>query len=151
MKIMHESAAALYPSAQAVTLTPWPRRSISCFGPGWAEIRTPALVTGCCLRAMGVSKHLAALAGIGFVPGETVQVLARGLGGDPLAVRVGRHVCVAAARGGHGQVNAGMRPEPRSGTERWGRVAHRHGQRVNSCAWPCWATPIAARRRCSTC
>jgi hypothetical protein len=39
--------------------------SVSGFGPGWTES--------------------------GFVPGETVQVLARGAwGGDPLAVRVGQ-------------------------------------------------------------
>jgi ferrous iron transport protein A len=56
------------------------------------KARTPARVTGL-VPARDGREHstLLRLLEIGFVPGESVQVLARGAwGGDPLAVRVGQ-------------------------------------------------------------
>jgi ferrous iron transport protein A len=56
------------------------------------KARTPALVTGLVPASDGREHStLLRLLEIGFVPGEAVQVLARGAwGGDPLAVRVGQ-------------------------------------------------------------
>jgi ferrous iron transport protein A len=44
-----------------------------------AEVRAPA----------GAPEWAGQLSDLGFVPGEPVQLMARGLGGDPLVVRVG--------------------------------------------------------------
>ena len=92
MKTMHESAAALYPSALAATLTVASASASAASGLDGLKVRTPALVTGL-VPARDGREHstLLRLLEIGFVPGETVQVLARGAwGGDPLAVRVGQ-------------------------------------------------------------
>ena len=92
MKTMHESAAALYPSALAATLAVASASSSAASGLDGLKLRTPALVTGL-VPARDGREHstLLRLLEIGFVPGETVQVLARGAwGGDPLAVRVGQ-------------------------------------------------------------
>ncbi len=92
MKIIHEGAsAALYPSTQAVTPTAASAFTSAALGLDGLKIRTPALVAGL-LPARDGREHstLLRLLEIGFVPGESVQVLARGAwGGDPLAVRVG--------------------------------------------------------------
>ncbi len=147
MKTMHESAAALYPSALAATLTVASASPSAASGLDGLKVRTPALVTGL-VPARDGREHstLLRLLEIGFVPGETVQVLARGAwGGDPLAVRVGQATL-------------------RCGTKRRPWCRFRRGAvmsavlnagggvatRQSSCVWLCWATPIAARRRCST-
>ena len=82
MKIMHEgAAAALYPSTQAVTPTAASAFTSAALGLDGLKIRTPALVAGL-LPARDGREHstLLRLLEIGFVPGESVQVLARGLG-----------------------------------------------------------------------
>ena len=91
MKTMHESAAALYPSALAATLAVASASPSAASGLDGLKVRTPALVTGLVPARDGEHSTLLRLLEIGFVPGETVQVLARGAwGGDPLAVRVGQ-------------------------------------------------------------
>lgn len=96
MKTMHESAAALYPSALAATLAVASASPSAASGVDGLKVRTPALVTALVtglVPARDGREHstLLRLLEIGFVPGETVQVLARGAwGGDPLAVRVGQ-------------------------------------------------------------
>lgn len=48
------------------------------------------LVTVAAVRApAGAPDWAGQLSDLGFVPGEPVQLMARGLGGDPLVVRVG--------------------------------------------------------------
>ena len=106
---MHEgAAAALHPGTPPTTLTVAPAAALGAgLAPGSVSTsaaplaplgldglksRTPALVTGL-VPARDGREHstLLRLLEIGFVPGETVQVLARGAwGGDPLAVRVGQ-------------------------------------------------------------
>ena len=110
--------------------------------PGRLPLRTDAWVVG--LR-MEAAEHdgdlLLRLLEIGFLPGERVRVVARAFPvGDPVAVRVGRSTFALRRR----------RP-------RWWHQHHAlrrppHGAAAAApCAWPCWATPTAARRRCSTC
>ena len=93
MKTMHEgAAAALHPSTQAATPTAVSAFPSAALGLDGLKVRTPALVTGL-VPARDGREHstLLRLLEIGFVPGEVVQVLARGAwGGDPLAVRVGQ-------------------------------------------------------------
>ena len=92
MRTMQEgAAAALHPSAlaapSATASVPYAALTLNGLKP-----RTPALVTGL-VPARDGREHstLLRLLEIGFVPGEIVQVLARGAwGGDPLAVRVGQ-------------------------------------------------------------
>ena len=89
---MHEgAAAALHPGTQAAPLAGASVLSSAALGLDGLKIRTPALVAGL-LPARDEREHstLLRLLEIGFAPGESVQVLARGAwGGDPLAVRVG--------------------------------------------------------------
>ena len=78
--------------ALAATLTVASASPSAASGLDGLKLRTPALVTGL-VPARDGREHstLLRLLEIGFVPGETVQVLARGAwGGDPLAVRVGQ-------------------------------------------------------------
>ena len=92
MRTMQEgAAAALHPSAlaapSATASVPYAALTLNGLKP-----RTPALVTGL-VPARDGREHstLLRLLEIVFVPGEIVQVLARGAwGGDPLAVRVGQ-------------------------------------------------------------
>ena len=105
---MHEgAAAALHPSTQAATPTAASAFPSAALGLDGLKVRTPALVTGL-VPARDGREHstLLRLLEIGFVPGEAVQVLARGAWGcDPLAVRVGqatfalRHQEAAMVRG----------------------------------------------------
>ena len=85
MKTMHESAAALYPSALAATLAVASASPSAASGLDGLKVRTPALVTGL-VPARDGREHstLLRLLEIGFVPGETVQVLARGAWGATL-------------------------------------------------------------------
>ncbi|PIF25312.1 ferrous iron transport protein A [Acidovorax sp. 56] len=93
MKTMHEgAAAALHPSTQAASPTAASAFPSAALGLDGLKVRTPALVTGL-VPARDGREHstLLRLLEIGFVPGEAVQVLARGAwGGNPLAVRVGQ-------------------------------------------------------------
>lgn len=93
MKTMHEgAAAALHLSTQAATPTAASAFPSAALGLDGLKVRTPALVTGL-VPARDGREHstLLRLLEIGFVPGEAVQVLARGAwGGNPLAVRVGQ-------------------------------------------------------------
>ena len=93
MKTMHEgAAAALHPSTQAASPTAASAFPSAALGLDGLKVRTPALVTGL-VPARDGREHstLLRLLEIGFVPGESVQVLARGAwGGNPLAVRVGQ-------------------------------------------------------------
>lgn len=93
MKTMHEgAAAALHPSTQAATPTAASAFPSAALGLDGLKVRTPALVTGL-VPARDGREHstLLRLLEIGFVPGEAVQVLARGAwGSNPLAVRVGQ-------------------------------------------------------------
>ncbi len=93
MKTMHEgAAAALHSSRQAATPTVASVFTSAALGLDGLKVRTPALVTGL-VPARDGREHstLLRLLEIGFVPGEAVQVLARGAwGGNPLAVRVGQ-------------------------------------------------------------
>ena len=58
---------------------------------------------------------------IGFLPGERVHVVARAFpAGEPMAVRVGHHLCAAQARGG-----AGAHQHHATGAGRCGMSAHR--------------------------
>ncbi|RLJ39415.1 FeoA family protein [Acidovorax sp. 106] len=93
MKTMHEgAAAALHPSPSVVTPAVAPAPASMALGLDSLKARTPALVTGLVPASDGREHStLLRLLEIGFVPGEAVQVLARGAwGGDPLAVRVGQ-------------------------------------------------------------
>ena len=93
MKTMQEgAAAALHPGTQASATTVASVSHSSAAGLDRLKVRTPALVTGL-VSARDGREHstLLRLLEIGFVPGEAVQVLARGAwGGDPLAGRVGQ-------------------------------------------------------------
>jgi ferrous iron transport protein A len=101
MKTMQEgAAAALHPDATLVATTAVPsaipHSAHNCLsaalGLDALGVRTPAVVAGL-VPARDGREHstLLRLLEIGFVPGETVQILARGAwGGDPLAVRVGQ-------------------------------------------------------------
>ncbi|PJI98708.1 ferrous iron transport protein A [Acidovorax sp. 69] len=83
MKTMDDGAAAM--------LRPRTGHSSST-GLDALPLHAQALVTGL-LPARDAQEHsvLLRLLEIGFVPGETVRVVARGgLGGDPIAVRVGQ-------------------------------------------------------------
>lgn len=83
MKTMDEGAAAL--------LRPRAGHSPST-GLDVLPLHAQALVTGL-LPARDAQEHsvLLRLLEIGFLPGETVRVVARGgMGGDPIAVRVGQ-------------------------------------------------------------
>ncbi|MCZ8096025.1 MAG: FeoA family protein [Acidovorax sp.] len=93
MKTMHEgAAAALHPSPSVVTPAVASAPASMALGLDSLKARTPALVTGLVPASDGREHStLLRLLEIGFVPGEAVQVLARGAwGGDPLAVRVGQ-------------------------------------------------------------
>lgn len=83
MKAMdHGAAALLHQRAGCSTST----------GLDALPLRAQALVTGL-LPARDAQEHsvLLRLLEIGFLPGETVRVVARGgVGGDPIAVRVGQ-------------------------------------------------------------
>ena len=132
MKTMHESAAALYPSALAATLAVASASPSAASGLDGLKVRTPALVTGL-VPARDGREHstLLRLLEIGFVPGETVQVLARGAwGGDPLAVRVGqatfalRHQEAAMV-----QVQAQGKKPPWCKCRCWHERGGKHGER----------------------
>ncbi len=89
MKTMHEGAAAtLHLGELAGDLAAAPHGA----GLDALPARTPARVIGLTPARDGREHStLLRLLEIGFAPGETVQVLARGVwGGDPLAVRVGQ-------------------------------------------------------------
>jgi len=83
MKAMdHGAAALLHQRAECSAST----------GLDALPLRAQALVTGL-LPARDAQEHsvLLRLLEIGFLPGETVRVVARGgVGGDPIAVRVGQ-------------------------------------------------------------
>ena len=83
MKTMDDGAAARLHSREAHPPS---------IGLDVLPLREPAVVSGL-LPARDPQEHsvLLRLLEIGFMPGETVRVVARGgLGGDPIAVRVGQ-------------------------------------------------------------
>lgn len=70
----------------------FPDRAFTATGLNALPLHAQALVTGL-LPAHDAQSHsvLLRLLEIGFLPGETVRVVARGgMGGDPMAVRVGQ-------------------------------------------------------------
>ena len=83
MKTMDDGAAAMLHSVTA---------HLPSTGLNALPLHAQALVTGL-LPAHDAQSHsvLLRLLEIGFLPGETVRVVARGgMGGDPMAVRVGQ-------------------------------------------------------------
>ncbi len=83
MKAMDHGAAALLHERAGCSAS---------IGLDTLPLRAQALVTGL-LPARDAQEHsvLLRLLEIGFLPGETVRVVARGgVGGDPIAVRVGQ-------------------------------------------------------------